>query len=82
MFPIENAMLTFESMKEEKPVNSYLKYSTMGFEMGITIAIGAGLGYLADKQFGWHPYGKAFGSLLFVIIAIYRVVKDFIKPKQ
>ncbi len=69
-------------MKEEKQAVSYLKYSTMAFEMGITIAFGAGLGYLADEQFGWHPYGKAFSSLLFVIIAIYRVVKDFIKPKQ
>lgn len=69
-------------MKEEKQVNTYLKYSTLAVEMGVTIAIGAGLGYLADKQFGWHPYGKAFGSLLFVIIAIYRVAKDVLKPKQ
>ena len=69
-------------MEEKKPVNAYLRYSSMAIEMGVTIAIGAGLGYLLDDRLGWHPYGKAFGALLFVIIAIWRATRDFIQPKR
>ena len=54
----------------------------MAIEMGVTIAMGAGIGYLLDEQFDWHPYGKAFGALLFVIIAIWRAIRDFIQPKN
>ncbi len=54
----------------------------MAIEMAVIIGIGAGLGWWADERFGSHPYGKAAGSLLFVIIAIYRSIKDFIQPKK
>lgn len=66
-------------MKEKRPIDSYVKYSGMAFEMATTIGIGAGLGYLAEKQWDIAPYGIAFGALLFVIIAIYRAIKEFLK---
>ncbi|MBX2904244.1 MAG: AtpZ/AtpI family protein [Chitinophagales bacterium] len=56
-----------------------MKYSTVAIEMAVTIGIGVGLGHLADNQFHITPYGKAAGALVFVIIAIYRAVRDFIK---
>ncbi|HRN94826.1 MAG TPA: AtpZ/AtpI family protein [Chitinophagales bacterium] len=64
---------------DKKPINSYLKYSTMAFEMAATIALGVGLGYLAEQRWNIAPYGKATGAFVFVIIAIYRAVKDFIR---
>ncbi len=66
-------------MKQKEPINSYMKYSTVAIEMAVTIGIGVGLGHLADNQFHITPYGKAAGALVFVIIAIYRAVRDFIK---
>ncbi|MCS6955882.1 MAG: AtpZ/AtpI family protein [Chitinophagales bacterium] len=66
-------------MKAHKPINNYLKYSTMAIEMAATIGIGIGLGHLADKYWNCAPYGKATGALVFVIIAIYRAIKDFLK---
>jgi F0F1-type ATP synthase assembly protein I len=66
-------------MKEKEPLEGYMKYSTMAFEMAATIAVGVGLGHLADWKFHIAPYGKATGAFLFVLIAIYRVVKDFLK---
>lgn len=51
----------------------------MAFEMAATIALGVGLGYLAEQRWNIAPYGKAAGAFVFVIIAIYRAVKDFIQ---
>jgi F0F1-type ATP synthase assembly protein I len=66
-------------MKKKDELKGYMKYSTMAFEMAATIAIGVGLGHVADWKFHIEPYGKAAGAFLFVIIAIYRAVKDFLK---
>jgi F0F1-type ATP synthase assembly protein I len=66
-------------VKEKKLPDGYWKYSTMALEMMVIIGVGIALGHWADKQFHIQPYGKAAGALLFVIISIYRVVKDFSK---
>jgi len=58
---------------------SYLKYSSIGVQMIATILIGVLLGYFLDKKFKTDNIFLAISSLVFVIIAIYYVLKDFIK---
>ena len=40
------------------------RYASVGLEMGIAVAIGAGLGYLADNHFGTRPWLSLIGLLL------------------
>jgi ATP synthase protein I len=35
---------------------SALKYSALGLEMGVAVAIGYGLGWWLDRRFGTKPY--------------------------
>jgi ATP synthase protein I len=39
----------------KKDVFSYLTYSTLGLEMGISLVIGLAIGYYIDRFFGTKP---------------------------
>lgn len=79
-------MKTNGQSKEEKPpkkppLNSYVKYSAMGFQMLAAISLGVLGGVYLD---GHYPITKEFplftvvGSLLGVFLALYLPLKDLL----
>ncbi len=65
------------------PPNPYLKYGNMALQMGVIIGLGAWGGKKLDEHFGTSkPYYTIVLSLLSIAIALYLVLKDFIKPKS
>ncbi|WP_306351306.1 AtpZ/AtpI family protein [Flavobacterium sp. '19STA2R22 D10 B1'] len=62
---------------KKKPLNAYLKFSAIAFQMGIIIAGGTFLGVWLDKKFPNEFSGFTIvGSLLAVFIALYIVIKQ------
>jgi len=70
-------------MKNQKtPLNDYARYSSIALQMLVIILIGVGGGYLLDKWIKWSfPVFTVSFSIIFVVIAIYVAIKDFIKKK-
>ena len=70
-------------MKREpktKNVNNFLKFSGLGLQMGLTIAIFAGIGYWLDQKFETkQPYFTAGLALFGVFGGIYSVIKQLPK---
>ncbi|MBF0597081.1 AtpZ/AtpI family protein [Faecalibacter rhinopitheci] len=70
-------------MKQEpktKNVNNYLKFSAMGIQMALTIAIFAGIGYWLDQKYQTkQPYWTAALSLFGVFGGIYSVIRQLPK---
>jgi putative effector of murein hydrolase LrgA (UPF0299 family) len=65
---------------DKKPYNVYAKYSGMVFQMAAIIFAGAYSGIWLDKHFeNKTPYLTAGLVLLSVFLAVYFVIKDFIK---
>lgn len=58
---------------------AYLKYSGIGFQMIATILLGVLIGMFLDNKFETDNIFTAIFSLIFVVIALYVVLKDFIK---
>ena len=70
-------------MPLSKSSNSYLRYSSMAAEMIATIGIGAFIGWQADRFFTTtKPYFAAFFSLVFVGVALYRVIKTALQKEE
>jgi F0F1-type ATP synthase assembly protein I len=69
------------SEKKKKSLDSYARYSSIAFQMLIIILIGVFGGIKLD---GWLkltvPVFTIILSILSVILAIYTVTKDLIKP--
>lgn len=65
--------------KPNNSVNSYLKYSSLGFEMLIIILVGVGAGYKLDEflELGFPAFTLIF-TILAIVLAIYKAIKDFI----
>ncbi len=66
--------------KEKKALNAYAKYSSIAFQMLVIILAGVFVGRELDKwiQLGF-PVFTLFFSILAVILAIYYVIKDFLR---
>lgn len=64
---------------KNKLSNSYIKYSSIGFQMIGAILIGLFLGKFLDKQFGTEPILVAILTLFGVAAGLYIALKDFIK---
>lgn len=43
--------------------------ASVGLEMGVSVAIGAGIGYWLDKTYGWSPWGVLAGTFFGVAAA-------------
>ena len=63
--------------------NTYLKYSSMAFQMGVTIGIFTFIGYKLDEHFKLKtPYCTIAFSLTGVGISLFTVFRDFMKPNK
>ena len=72
-------------MKPEKPkqLNAYARYSGLAFQMAVIIGGGCYGGYKLDQHFqNATPIYTIILSLVSIAIALYLVLKDFIKPDQ
>lgn len=69
--------------KPSENLNSYMKYSAIGFQIGGSLAGGALIGYFIDKKMGnEQPYFMAAFSIVFLFGGMYVAFKDFINPKK
>ncbi len=66
--------------KKNKPLNNYAKYSSIAFQMGITVFVGAYGGVKLDEYLHWgFPVFTVVFSILSVVLAMYNSIKDFLK---
>ncbi len=66
-----------------KPLNSFAKYSGLGIQMAIIIGGGCYGGYKLDAYYkNQTPIFTIILSLASIALAMYVVLKDFIKPKS
>ena len=69
-----------EGNKEERPANSFVKYSSIGFQMLATIGLFAFIGYKIDEhQQNEKPLITAILSLIGVVVSLYQVVRQLNK---
>ena len=69
--------------KPNVPLNKYLEFVNIAFQMGIIIAAGVLLGIWLDKKFPNDFSGFTIGvSLLGVFIALYQVISRVIKMSK
>ena len=69
-----------DSKKKKKALKAYARYSSIAFQMLVIILAGAFGGRELDKWVDWQfPVFTLVLSILAVILAIYTVIKDFIK---
>ncbi|HXW52635.1 MAG TPA: AtpZ/AtpI family protein [Myxococcota bacterium] len=58
---------------QAKAYRTYIKTSAVGLEFGLAIAVGALLGYFADKYFSSSPYCLLAGVMLGTIAGVKRL---------
>ena len=66
-----------------KPLNAYAKYSALGVQMAVVIGGGCYGGFKLDEYYkNTTPIFTIILSLLSIAIAMYIVLKDFIKHSK
>lgn len=66
-----------------KPLNACAKYSALGVQMAVVIGGGCYGGFKLDEYYkNTTPIFTIILSLLSIAIAMYIVLKDFIKPSK
>jgi len=66
-----------------KPLNAYAKYSALGVQMAVVIGGGCYGGFKLDEYYkNTTPIFTIILSLVSIAIAMYIVLKDFIKPSK
>ena len=69
-------------MSEQKQPNSFIKYANMALQMGLIIGLSAWGGDKLDAYYkNTTPVATIILSLSGISVALYLVLKDFIKPK-
>ncbi|HBA53816.1 MAG TPA: hypothetical protein DCZ04_05005 [Syntrophorhabdus aromaticivorans] len=68
-----NGSIMIMSLSENKRdvIKSLLNYSSLGLEMGLSVAIGIGIGYFLDSYFKTYPYL----TIIFMIFGIVAAMK-------
>lgn len=67
---------------DRKPYSdAALRYTSLAFQLIGIILIGALIGSWIDNKFGTANLGKAFSTLLFVIIGLVYCIRDIINSK-
>ena len=65
---------------KKRPLNNYMKYSAMGFQMAVTVLVFTWCGMKLDKYFEMKfPIFGLGLCLISVFVALYLALKDFIK---
>ncbi|HNT82743.1 MAG: putative F0F1-ATPase [Bacteroidetes bacterium ADurb.Bin141] len=66
----------------KKLLNNYMRYASMGIQMGVIMFIGTYGGYRLDKYCNNHiPVFTLLFALLSVAASLYLTLKDFIRKK-
>ncbi|MFY9309599.1 MAG: AtpZ/AtpI family protein [Bacteroidia bacterium] len=65
----------------KKPLNNYLKYSVLGFQMAAIIGLSVFGGKKLDELLGFQktPYFTVALGLIAVVASLYMVIKDFLR---
>jgi ATP synthase protein I len=72
----------------EKKKSAFIKsmqYSTIGVELGLSISIGALIGYWLDQKFGTEPWLTLFFLICGIVAgfgSLYRVAKKYLKESK
>jgi ATP synthase protein I len=74
-------------MEEEKKkqYKQLARYSSIGLEMGFSVAIGAAMGYFLDKYFNTTPWLMILFLILGIVAAfrsLFRLMKDIDKDER
>jgi F0F1-type ATP synthase assembly protein I len=70
-------------MEQPKQPNQYIKYSNLALQMGLIIGLSCWGGNKLDQYYkNSTPVFTIILSLLGIGVALYFVLKDFIKPKS
>jgi len=72
-----------EEMRET--YKTYIRTSAVGLEVGLSVVVGALLGYFADRHFNIRPYGLITGFVIGVLAAskrLYKFAKDYMKEEK
>ena len=65
------------------PKKNNLRYSSLGFQMAITIGLGAWGGYYLDNKYGTEkPVYTISLVLVAIAVAIYQVIRDVIRMNK
>lgn len=66
-----------EQPQQKKPLNSYIKYSSIGFQMAATIAIFTLIGYWVDKHYANEkPIITLILMLIGTSVSIFTLIKQ------
>lgn len=72
-----------DDKQPQKPLNSYAKYSSLAIQMAVIIGGGCYGGYKLDGYFhNATPVYTIILSLVSIALAMYLVLKDFIRPNK
>jgi ATP synthase protein I len=72
-----------EEKQPSKPLNAYAKFSSLGIQMAIIIGGGCYGGFKLDEYFkNTNSVFTIILSLLSIALAMYVVLKDFIKSSK
>ncbi len=68
------------SISNKNPVNNYIKYSSLAFQMGIIIFASTFGGLKLDDYLDWQfPVFTLIFSVLSVFLALYLALREFFK---
>jgi ATP synthase protein I len=71
--------------ENKKSLTQYLKYTTVGLELSLSVAVGALFGYWLDQKFGTEPWLMLFWLLCGIFAgfrALYRTTKKIMKESR
>ena len=74
----------FRSMENKKAYKQLLRFSSIGLEMGFSVAIGVGIGYLLDSYFDTKPWFLLiffFVGIAAAFRSLFSLMKKFDKDK-
>lgn len=54
----------------------------IGIDFLVIVAAGGGLGWLADRQFGWAPVGVVVGSVVGMVAGLARLIHRLSKEEK
>lgn len=62
-------------------MNNFLRATSLGIEVAVSVFIGAGVGYLIDTRFSSKPWGLVVGLVIGAIAGFWTVYKYSISER-